>query len=171
VVEALDPKYIDHVEVLGMESAVALYGEEARNGAVIVTTKSNVHVKVVEKKDTVASAEEHTSHHSDYEKVFNVVEQMPKFPGGPAEMMKFLGENVRYPEAAHKAGIQGRVIVNFVVEADGTISNVKVVKKVSDDLDGEAVRLVGSMPKWEPGMQNGEAVRVEYTMPVTFKLQ
>ena len=117
------------------------------------------------------SLEEHTSHHSDYEKVFNVVEQMPEFPGGPAEMMKFLGENVRYPEAAHKAGIQGRVIVNFVVEADGTISNVKVVKKVSDDLDGEAIRLVGSMPKWEPGMQNGEAVRVEYTMPVTFKLQ
>lgn len=61
--------------------------------------------------------------------------------------------------------------VNFVVEADGTISNVKVVKKVSDDLDGEAIRLVGSMPKWEPGMQNGEAVRVEYTMPMTFKLQ
>ncbi len=105
-----------------------------------------------------------------YEKSFDVVEQMPEYPGGMQELMKFLSMNVRYPEAAHKAGVQGRVIVKFIVETDGSLSNVKVVKKVSDDLDGEAIRVVSTMPKWKPGMQNGTAVRVNYTIPITFRL-
>ncbi len=107
----------------------------------------------------------------DYEKVFDVVEQMPEFPGGMEGMMKFLVENVRYPEAAHKAQTEGRVLVQFIVETDGTVSNTKVVEKVNDDLDGEAIRVVGSMPKWKPGRQNGKPVRVKYTLPVTFRLK
>lgn len=101
---------------------------------------------------------------------FDVVEQMPEFPGGTTELMKFLAENIHYPEAALKTGVQGRVIVQFIVEADGTVGNTTVVRKVNDDLDAEAVRVVGTMPKWKPGMQKGEPVRVKYTLPITFRL-
>ncbi len=101
---------------------------------------------------------------------FNVVEQMPEFPGGAVEMMKFLNENVKYPEAAEKTGTQGRVIVQFIVEADGSITNVKVVKNVSEEIDAEAVRVINAMPKWKPGSQSGKPVRVKYTIPVTFRL-
>ena len=104
-------------------------------------------------------------------KAFDVVEQMPQFPGGLEELMTFLSQNVRYPEAAHKAGVQGRVIANFVVEKDGSITEAKIVKSVSPELDAEALRVINSMPKWIPGMQNDEAVRVKYTIPVTFQLQ
>ena len=104
-------------------------------------------------------------------KAFDVVEQMPQYPGGPAALMQFLAQNIRYPEAAHKAGIQGRVIANFVVEKDGSITEGRIVKSVSPELDAEALRVINSMPNWIPGMQNGEAVRVKYTIPVTFQLQ
>ena len=95
---------------------------------------------------------------------------MPEFPGGAVEMMKFLNENVKYPEAAENAGTQGRVIVQFIVEADGSITNVKVLKNVSDEIDAEAVRVINAMPKWKPGKQNDKPVRVKYTIPVTFRL-
>lgn len=102
--------------------------------------------------------------------VFNVVEHMPEFPGGMGELMKYLSMNVRYPEAAHKAGTQGRVMVSFIVETDGTISNAHVQKGVSEELDQEALRVIKSMPKWKPGMQSGKAVRVKYTIPISFRL-
>ncbi len=102
---------------------------------------------------------------------FDVVEQMPQFPGGPAALMQFLSQNVKYPVEAHKAGVQGRVIVSFVVETDGSITEAKAVKSVSPELDAEALRVIGSMPNWMPGKQNGEPVRVKYTVPITFKLQ
>ena len=104
-------------------------------------------------------------------KVFDVVEQMPSFPGGDAELMKFLHDHMKYPVVAEENGIQGRVICTFVVERDGSISDVKVVKSVDPSLDKEAVRVLKSMPKWIPGKQNGSAVRVKYTVPVTFRLQ
>ena len=104
-------------------------------------------------------------------KPFDVVEQMPQFPGGPAEMMAFLAKNIRYPVAAEKAGVQGRVIVTFVVEKDGSIAEARIVKSVSPELDAEALRVINAMPNWLPGRQNGEAVRVKYTVPVTFRLQ
>ena len=102
------------------------------------------------------------------EKAFDVVEQMPQYPGGPAAL---LAQNIRYPEEAHKAGVQGRVIVSFVVETDGSISEAKAVKSVSSELDAEALRVISCMPNWIPGRQNGEAVRVKYVVPVTFRLQ
>ena len=101
---------------------------------------------------------------------FDVVEKMPEYPGGIEAFMKFLSENVRYPEAASKAGIQGRVLVNFIVEKDGSISNIHVIQNVNEYLDAEAVRVVGAMPKWTPGMQEGKAVRVKYTVPISFRL-
>jgi protein TonB len=104
-------------------------------------------------------------------KVFDVVEQMPSFPGGDAELMKFLSTHIKYPVVAEENGIQGRVIATFVVERDGSISDVKVIKSVDPSLDKEAIRVLKSMPKWIPGKQNGAAVRVKYTVPVTFRLQ
>jgi protein TonB len=104
-------------------------------------------------------------------KVFDVVEQMPSFPGGDAELMKYLNTHMKYPVVAEENGIQGRVICTFVVERDGSITDVKVIKSVDPSLDKEAIRVLKSMPKWIPGKQNGSAVRVKYTVPVTFRLQ
>ena len=103
--------------------------------------------------------------------VFEVVEQMPSFPGGDAALMSFLSKNIHYPAIAEENGIQGRVVATFVVERDGSITDVKVVKSIDPSLDKEAVRVLKSMPKWIPGRQNGSPVRVKYTVPVTFRLQ
>lgn len=103
--------------------------------------------------------------------IFEVVEKMPEFPeGGMAGLMQYLSRNIRYPEAAKKAGTQGRVTVQFVVEKDGSISNVSALRGVEPDLDKEAMRVIREMPKWKPGMQRGELVRVRYTVPVVFRL-
>ena len=104
-------------------------------------------------------------------KVFDIVEEMPHFPGGPAALQAFLSSNTKYPVVAQENGVQGRVIVSFVVERDGSITDVKVVRSVDPSLDREATRVVRSMPRWSPGKQNGSAVRVKYTVPVVFRLQ
>ncbi len=104
-------------------------------------------------------------------KVFDVVEQMPSFPGGPSALMQFLSSNIKYPVVAEENGVQGRVVCTFVVEKDGSITDVRVIKSVDPSLDKEAMRVVKSMPRWIPGKQNGSAVRVKYTVPVTFRLQ
>ena len=103
--------------------------------------------------------------------VFLVAEQMPEFPGGVAEMFKFLKENVEYPIEAQLQGVQGRVVCQFTVNSDGSISDIKVVRGVHPSLDAEAIRAIESMPKWIPGKQDGEAVNVKYTLPVTFNLE
>ena len=103
--------------------------------------------------------------------VFTIVEQMPSFPGGDAKMYEYLGKNIKYPQIARETGIQGRVFVNFVVEPDGSVSNVKVLRGIGGGCDEEAMRVVKAMPKWSPGKQRGKTVRVSYTLPVVFKLQ
>ena len=105
------------------------------------------------------------------EDVFEVVENMPEFPdGGMPGLMKYLSTNIRYPEAAHKAGTQGRVTVQFVVGKDGSIGNVSILRGVDPALDAEAIRVISGMPKWKPGTQKGEPVNVKYTVPVMFRL-
>ena len=104
-------------------------------------------------------------------KVFDVVEQMPSFPGGAGALMQYLSSNIKYPVVAEENGVQGRVVCTFVVEKDGSITDVRVIKPVDPSLDKEAVRVVKGMPRWIPGKQNGSAVRVKYTVPVTFRLQ
>jgi len=96
---------------------------------------------------------------------------MPEFPGGMAALMKYLAENIKYPSLAKESGIQGRVFINFVVEPDGAISNVKVLRGIGGGCDEEAVRVVERMPKWSPGKQRGKPVRVSYNLPVKFTLQ
>ncbi|MBR3729125.1 MAG: energy transducer TonB [Muribaculaceae bacterium] len=103
--------------------------------------------------------------------VFHSVEQMPQFPGGEAALMKFLQSHINYPPMAAENGVQGRVVVQFVVDKTGKVGEVKVVRNVDKDLDKEAVRVCKSLPKFTPGRQNGLAVAVWYTLPVTFKLQ
>ena len=105
------------------------------------------------------------------EQVFTAVEQMPQFPGGDAALMKFLSSNINYPQVAMENGVQGRVIVQFVVTKNGTVGEVKVIRSVDRDLDKEAIRLCKSLPKFIPGKMNGQAVNVWYTLPITFKLQ
>ena len=108
---------------------------------------------------------------SNGEEVFMVVENMPEFPGGTAELMKFLQQNIQYPKESLEKGIQGRVLVQFVVGKDGNLRNFKIVKSASPDLDAEAIRVCKAMPKWQPGEQRGQAVNVQYTLPIMFRLQ
>ena len=103
--------------------------------------------------------------------IFQVVEEMPEYPGGMEECMKFLGKNVKYPVEAQENGIQGRVIVSFVVTDEGDIQDPVVVKGVDPLLDAEAVRVISMMPKWKPGKQRGKEVNVKYTLPIHFRLQ
>ena len=105
------------------------------------------------------------------EEIFVAVEQPAEFPGGQAALMKWLSNNIRYPEAAQQNDIQGRVVVKFVVEKDGTVGHAEIARGVDKDLDREALRVVNKMPKWQPGKNNGVAVRSYFTLPVTFKLQ
>ena len=131
----MDPDEIASITVLKDQPAVDQYGEEARNGVILITTKKGVEV--------FTPVEQNPEY-------FDVVEQMPEFPGGAQALFGFVAKNIRYPKAAEDAGIQGRVIVTFVVMKDGSIGEVKVAKGVSPELDGEAVRCVKSMPKWKP---------------------
>ena len=103
--------------------------------------------------------------------VFEVVEEMPEFPGGVDAMMEYLQKELRYPESAKEKGIQGRVTVQFIIDKEGNVTNSKVTRSVDKDMDAEAIRLVKAMPKWKPGMQKGKAVAVKYTVPVVFRLE
>ncbi len=134
-------------------------GTEDRN--VTRTLKDEV---VVEKKVEVKEEKKP-------EEIFRSVEQPPAFPGGDAALMKYLSSHIQYPTMAQENNIQGKVVVQFVVEKDGHVGDVKVVRSVDKDLDREAVRVCKSLPKFTPGRQNGQAVRVWYTLPVNFKLQ
>lgn len=184
--QKLNPNDIESFSVLKDKTAKATYGENGKNGVLIITTKN-------------ASQEE---------KVFDVVEQMPVYPGGISGLMQYLSENVKYPVAVQENGIQGRVVVSFVVEKNGSISDPKVVmsnadfinatpeehvigyeqmsdeeksetkekyeqirKSAKESLNAEAIRVVSSMPNWTPGMNAGKPVRVKYNIPISFRLQ
>ena len=102
---------------------------------------------------------------------FDVVEQMPEYPGGMQELFGYLAKNIKYPKDAEDQQIQGRVIATFIINKDGSISDAKVVKSVSPSLDEEALRVINGMPNWKPGKQNGKVVNVKYTIPISFRLQ
>ena len=138
------------------KAAIRSFGEKAKYGALIITT--------------VNQQKEIDNEKISQPDVFDEVDEMPQFPGGMAELMQYLSTNVRYPEDAKESGAQGRVIVSFIVEKDGSISNARVTKPTYSSLDDEALRVVSNMPKWTPGKQNGEAVRVRYSIPVSFRM-
>ena len=120
---------------------------------------------------TVLAQKTVVSQKDQKEDPFNVVEDMPAFPGGMDAMIQFLSSNIQYPADAKKQKVDGRVLVNFVVEKDGSITEVKVPKPGFPSLDAEAIRVVKAMPKWKPGYQNGQAVRVQFAMPINFSLK
>ena len=141
--------------------------DEVQTERIEINTEDNNEVVEIKAPVEQVVEEEETE-----EEIFMVVETMPEFPGGQAELFKYLSENVKYPVIAQENGIQGRVICQFVVNKDGSIVDVEVVRSGGDaSLDKEAVRVIKSMPKWKPGKQRGKAVRVKYTVPVNFKLQ
>ena len=106
-----------------------------------------------------------------HEKVFDVVEQMPEYPGGMAALMEYLSQNIKYPEDAQKQKVEGRVIASFVVRTDGSITDITLFRKVFPSLDAEAVRVLQGMPNWIPGKQGGKVVNVKYTVPIVFRLK
>ena len=120
---------------------------------------------------TVLAQKTVVSQKDQKETPFNEVEDKPAFPGGMEAMIQFFSTNIQYPADAKKQKIDGRVLVNFVIEKDGSITDVKVMKPGFPSLDAEAVRVVKAMPKWKPGYQNGKAVRVQFTMPINFSLK
>lgn len=123
-----------------------------------------------ERKDYVLSDEQLAAIEQTNSQIFTVVEKMPEYPGGQGALLKYLASNVRYPESAMKAGIEGRVSCSFVVGKDGLISEAEVIRGVDPALNAEALRVINSMPKWSPGKQRGKSVNVKYTVPVTFRL-
>lgn len=139
-------------------------------GAFTVEGNDEVGGAVLKAKEDIA-APEPPKHVVEETKIFTVVEQMPMYPGGYGALMGYLRDNIHYPTVAAENGVQGRVVVGFVVERDGSITDVKILRGVDPSLDREAMRVVKSMPKWTPGKQNGSAVRVKYQVPVSFRLQ
>ena len=156
-VRALPRDAVASVATMREKAAVRSYGEKGKYGALIITT-----VKHQEEIDNELVSQPD---------VFDKVDEVPQFPGGFAGLMQYLSTNVRYPEDAKEAGTQGSVIVSFIVEKDGSISNARVTKPTYSSLDEEALRVISAMPKWTPGKQNGEAVRAKYSVPVTFRLK
>ncbi|MDR1742923.1 MAG: TonB family protein [Dysgonamonadaceae bacterium] len=152
-----DDKYKTQEEVQesNLQISVAdVKGTDDKHGVDIADLEKNK-VVVEEKKE---------------EEIFTIVENQPEFPGGDAARVKFLNDNIKYPVVAAENGIQGRVTCNFVVERDGSITDVQVVRGVDPSLDKEAVRVIKSMPKWIPGKQRGQPVRVRFTLPIQFRL-
>lgn len=138
-------------------------------GAFTVVGNDEFDGEVLKAKKEIAQPE--PPKNEEENKVFDVVEEQPSFPGGQGALMAWLNDNIKYPVVAAENGIQGKVIVQFVVGKNGSISNVKVLRSVDPSLDKEAVRVVSNMPNWTPGKQNGASVNVRFTLPVTFRLQ
>ena len=159
-----DDKLEDDKQVKNQEDVLE---NEAQAGALDITEGTNDLNKITIKEEVIAAPK------VEEEQPMNIamVEQKPEFNGGEAAMYKWLSENIVYPSAASEQGVQGRVVVEFVVGKDGSITNVRVLRPRHPALDKEAVRVVKAMPKWIPGRNNGQPVKVTYTLPVTFKLQ
>ena len=154
------PPAVQEVEVLNVVE------DNVETETIEVTTEET------ETEVVIAAPVEAPVEEEEEEVVFVIVESMPEFPGGQQALFKYLSDNVKYPVIAQENGIQGRVICQFVVNKDGSIVDVEVVRSGGDpSLDKEAIRVIKSMPKWKPGKQRGKAVRVKYTVPVNFKLQ
>ena len=153
------------MDELDANTAVGVKDQEGTKDRTIEAARTDVVEKVVIEEPKEEVKQEVT------QKIFDVVEQQPSFPGGQTALLQWLQQNIHYPPVAEENGIQGRVVVSFVVEPYGSITNVQVVRGVDPSLDKEAVRVTKAMPKWQPGKQNGQAVRVKYNLPVQFRLQ
>ena len=183
----IDPSLLRQTEVVEEEMVEITKQEEPKPQPVEVpkqTTQLEIVQDDVEVEDIEINAEvDQTEVIEEYvpveveeeevveQEIFQIVEEMPAYPGGDQKLMEFIAKGIKYPQIARETGIQGRVFVGFVVEPDGSVSNVKLLRGIGGGCDEEAMRVVKSMPKWKPGKQRGKAVRVSYMLPVNFKLQ
>jgi TonB family protein len=158
--KALDQDRIESVSVLKDESATALYGEKGKNGVIVI---------VMKKGNPAEEAKVPASPKGDGKPIFTIVEEMPSYPGGEAELGKFLAQNLIIPDEARKAGIHGTVNATFIVKEDGTIADAKIIQGLGQSCDNEVLRVINLMPKWYPGKQNGRHVAVQFNMPVNFE--
>ena len=162
------PETIESISVLKNESATSFYGEKGKNGVILITTKKG---KSETKNKTIDVNVIGSESDQKKDDVFFIVEEMPEFPGGQDALRAFIKATLKYPEVAKENGIHGKVFVNFVVAKDGSVTDTKIIRGVDPSLDKEALRIVNNLPKWKPGTQRGEAVKVSYTVPVNFQLQ
>ena len=153
---------------LGLMASVVVNAQSKDNPVVVISSESVEHD--YGERVVIYHEQKEYSGIVGNDGIFQVVENQPEFPGGMAELMKYLKKNLRYPQICKEQGLQGRVIVQFVVNPDSTLSDFNVIKSVNPHLDKEALRLVSSMPKWKPGEQRGKPVSVRFTLPVTFRL-
>ena len=151
----------------GMNSAITVVAADAEQDAEQADNNTNKVNDIVKDKE----GDDPDLQKNDNDKAYDVVEEMPQYPGGVGKLMEYVSMNVRYPKEAESKSIQGRVVTTFVVEKDGSITDAEVIKSVDPALDDEALRVVKAMPKWTPGKQEGKPIRVKYTMPITFALQ
>lgn len=169
----IKPDDIYSISVLKDKSADETFGEKAKNGVVIISSKKNVSASGAKNVNDLNDLAQKTKSESQKEmkSAFQVVEQMPQFPGGARRLMYFLSASIKYPAQAKADKVEGTVAVNFLVSSTGKIEKVKVIKNVNPELDAEAVRVISLMPDWNPGKQNGKPVEVYYTIPMEFSLK
>ena len=163
----IDPGTIASVRVIKDDSTVKIYGEKAKNGVVEITLKKGLTT------GTASGTKIRTTGNAvrpDKDNIYTFVEEMPLFPGGFSALRQYLSTNTKYPDNKQVNGKQGKVFVNFIIGKDGSVSDAKVVHGIDPSLDAEALRVVSSLPRWIPGKQAGEAVRVAYTIPIEFKV-
>jgi protein TonB len=153
-------------EAPSMAEALQIVEDDANVEQTVIASTEDLGEKVEVKYVPVVVEEE-----PEEQTIFEVVENMPEFPGGYAALLQFLSKSIKYPTIAQENGTQGKVIIQFVVNKDGTVVDPVVIRSVDPYLDKEALRVIAQMPKWKPGMQRGKAVRVKFTVPVSFRLQ
>ena len=158
----INPNNIKDINVLKDASATAIYGTRGINGVVLITTKNKSNIQSID------SLKKSKSSVSDVP--FDVVEQMPEYPGGDMGLFRFVSFNLKYPVEAQKARIQGTVYVRFVVNKQGKVEKAEIIRSLSPDCDKETLRVINMMPDWKPGIQKGQTVSVWYTLPIKFKL-
>ncbi len=157
---SMKPEDIVTIDVLRDASAAAIYGEKGKNGVVLIKTKKNIKIEFEAGKEKSMSDE-----------VYTTVSEAPNFPGGVKEMYQFIGKNLRYPKEAQRNNIKGKVFIKFVVRKDGSISDMSILQGIGHGCEEEAMRIIGMMPKWNPGKQNGVPVNTYFTMPIAFVLE
>lgn len=176
IINTIAPEDIESIEVLKGASAAETYGEKARNGIILITTKPSYKPSNEPVVNTEKNSEKSTSGKANQQKtkegepVFFIVEEMPNFPGGDRSLHNYIAENTKYPPEAKEQGIEGRVYISFIISPEGKPGEIKVARGVHPLLDGEAKRVIATMPDWEPGKQRGKSVSVHYTLPINFQL-
>jgi TonB family protein len=171
----ISPEGIESIDVLKNESVTKKYGEKGKNGVILITSKKAEGLSAKDKSqatDLQADKKENRKSQKNYngKPVFFIVEEMPKFPGGEEALKAFIEKNLQYPEEAKQKGIEGKVLISFIITPEGKTAQAKIARGVDPSLDAEAIRVIKALPTWTPGKQRGKNVAVNYTMPINFKL-